>query len=38
MSQGEMLPVFSFVIKVMDDGIRKLLLVNFVFSRPVALY
>lgn len=30
MSQEEMLPVFSFVIKVMDDGIRKSLLVNFV--------
>lgn len=32
MSQEEMLSVFAFVIKVMDDGIRKSLLVNFVFS------
>lgn len=38
MSQEETLPVFSFVIKVMDDGIRKLLLVNFVSSRLAALY
>lgn len=29
--------MFSFVIKVMDDGIRKLLLVKFVSSRLVDL-
>lgn len=32
MSQEETLPVFSFVVKVRDDGIRKSLLVNFVYS------
>lgn len=38
MSQEETLYVFSFVIKVMDDGIRKFLLVNFVSSRLVGLH
>lgn len=32
MSQEETLSVFSFVIKVRDDGIRKSLLVNFASS------
>lgn len=32
MSQEETSSVFSFVIKVMDDGIRKSLLVNFMSS------
>jgi hypothetical protein len=32
MSQEETLSVFSFVIKVMDDGIRKFSLVNSVSS------
>lgn len=37
MSQEEMLSVFSFVIKVREDGIRKSLLVNFV-SLCISLY
>lgn len=37
MSQEEMLSVFSFVIKVRDDEIRKSLLVNFV-SLCISLY
>lgn len=32
MSQEETLSMFSFVVKVRDDGIRKSLLVNFVSS------
>lgn len=38
MSQEETLSVFSFVIKVMDDGIRKFSLVNSVSSWLVGLF